>query len=52
VAVGIADVGANLAPMILLREELDTLCRPLFVDLVDVGDANVEERARAVGMLV
>jgi hypothetical protein len=51
VTVGVADVGADLASVVLwLGEELGALRRPLPVDLVDVGDTDVEEGAGAVGV--
>src|SRR5713101_4565299 len=51
VAVGVSNVRADLASMILrLGEELGALRRPFLVGLGNVGDANVEECARAVGV--
>jgi hypothetical protein len=51
VTVGVADVGADLASVVLwLGEKLRAPCRPLPVDLVDVGDTDVEEGAGAVGI--
>ena len=51
VTVGVADVRADLAPVILGRgQELGAFGRPLLVDLGDVRDAHVEERAGAAGI--
>jgi hypothetical protein len=51
VTVGVADVGADLASVVLwLGEELGASCRPLPVGPVDVGDPDVEEGAGAVGI--
>src|SRR5437660_8217591 len=48
VAIRVANVRPDLASMVLrLREELRALSRPFPVDLVDVRDPDVEERARA-----
>src|SRR5207302_1240300 len=48
VAIRVANVRPDLASMVLrLREELRALGRPFLVDLVNVRDADVEERARA-----
>src|SRR5712691_7678395 len=51
VAVGVSDIRADLASMVLrLSEERCALRRPFLVGLGNVGDANVEERACAVGV--
>ena len=49
VRIGIADVGADLASVILrLGEELGTLSGPLCIGCMDIRDAHVEEGAGAV----
>src|SRR5216684_7596863 len=51
VAVGVPDVSADLASMVLrLGQELCALRRPFRVDLADVSDANVQECACVVGV--
>src|SRR6266478_1123559 len=51
VAIRVTDVGADLAAVILwLGEELRALGQPLLVHPGDIRDADVEERARAVGV--
>src|SRR6266849_912068 len=48
-AIRVADVGTNFLSVVLrLREELCPLRRPFLVDLMNVRDANVEERTRPV----
>src|SRR5260370_42519216 len=51
VTVGVADVRADFAPVILGRgQELSAFGRPLLVDLGDVRDAHVEECAGTAGI--
>jgi hypothetical protein len=52
VAVRIPDIGPDLAPGVLngRGEELRTARSPLLVHGVDVGDADVEEGGRPVGV--
>src|SRR4051794_2813083 len=51
VAVGIADVAADLARMLLrLRQEVGSLGAPLVIELLDVGHPDVEKGAHPVGL--
>src|SRR5215831_11597051 len=50
-AIGITDVGAHLAAMVLrLGQKLCAFGRPFPINPLDIGDADVEERARAIGI--
>jgi hypothetical protein len=49
--IGITNVGADLAAVVLrLSEKLCAFTRPFLIHLLDISDADVEERTRAVGI--
>jgi hypothetical protein len=49
VSVRVADIASDLSPAVLWRcEELGASRAPLLIDGLNIGDANVEEAARAV----